>query len=250
MGSGFPPPPPARPTEVTVHQVGWLDEPSMRRLMVLPDLTAAAALFVATALFTAISAVCRVAASADEPTLAASLAAVAESRWPYLAAGATRFASGLTLLLGAWFLGRAAVAPARAAPAVFALSGLLTALSGACAVVLGAAFAGVDPASSAALAHWAGRVDDMRWLTGSAGFAAAGLALIAIAAGQRRWPAALLLLAGATGAVGIAMQFIWIDAATAVHRVSGIAFLLWLTVAGVGLLAGWAPWRAAGGYAD
>ena len=235
---------------VTVYQDEWRDEPSIRRLLALPDIAAAATLLVATALLTALSVLLRVAASADEPTLAASLAAIAENRAPYLAGGATRFASGAALLLGAWFLGRAGMAPGRGAPTLFALSGLLTLLSGACALLLGAAFAGVDPAGGDALARWAAPVDGARWLTGSGGFAAAGLALVAIAAGQRRWPAGPLLLAATTGAVGVAMQLIWLEAATGVHRVSGVAFLLWLAVSGVGLLVGWGPWRVAGSSAE
>ena len=97
-----------------------------------------------------------------------------------------------------------------------------------------------------ALARWAAPVDGARWLTGSGGFAAAGLALVFIATGPRRWPAVPLPLAATTGAVGVAMQLIWLEAATGVHRVSGVAFLLWLAVSGAGFLLGWGPWRAAG----
>lgn len=231
---------------VAVYRGVWRDGPSMQRLPVLPDVTAAATLLLATALLTALSVLLRVAASADEPTLAASLAAIAENRAPYLAGGAARLAAGAALLLGAWFLGRAGVGPGRAGPALFALSGLLTLLSGACALLLGAAFAGVDPEGGDALARWAAPVDGARWLTGSGGFAAAGLALVFIATGPRRWPAVPLPLAATTGAVGVAMQLIWLEAATGVHRVSGLAFLLWLAVSGAGLLLGWGPWRAGG----
>ena len=38
--------------------------------------------------------------------------------------------------------------------------------------------------------------------------------------------------------IGVAMLFIWVDAATVMHRVSGIAFLVWLIVSGVWLTAG------------
>lgn len=216
----------------------------------LPDAAAAGALLLATALLTALSVLLRLSASADGPTLAASLAAIAENRAPYLGGGAARLAAGAALLLAARFLGRAGVAPGRGAPALFALSGLLTLLSGACALLLGAAFAGVDPEGGDALARWAAPVEGARWLTGSGGFAAAGLGLVAIAAGQRRWPAVPLLLAATTGAVGVSMQLIWLEAATGVHRVSGVAFLLWLAVSGAALLAGRGPWRAAGSRAE
>ena len=38
--------------------------------------------------------------------------------------------------------------------------------------------------------------------------------------------------------VGVAMQFIWIDAATPVHRISGVAFLVWLLAMGGMLVLG------------
>ena len=172
-------------------------EPSAQRLMAWPYLAAAAMLLVATALLTLLSVFWRGVASADEPTLAASLAAIAENRGPYLAAGATRLAAGTTLLLGALCLGRTGAAPGWVVP-LLVLSGLLTLLSGAFAVVLGLAFAGIDPAGGDALAPWAAPV----------------------------------------------------EGATAVHRVSGIAFLLWLTLAGVGLLGGRGPWWGAGARGD
>ncbi len=232
-----------------MHQGDRSGEPSAQRLMAWPYLAAAAMLLVATALLTLLSVFWRGVASADEPTLAASLAAIAENRGPYLAAGATRLAAGTTLLLGALCLGRTGAAPGWVVP-LLVLSGLLTLLSGAFAVVLGLAFAGIDPAGGDALAPWAAPVEGVRWFTGSGGFAAAGLALIAIAAVQKRWPAVPLLLAVATAGIGVSMQLIWIEAATAVHRVSGIAFLLWLTLAGVGLLGGRGPWWGAGARGD
>ena len=232
-----------------MHQGGWSGETPMQRLTALPYLAAAAALFVATALLTLLSVFWRVLASADEPTLAASLAAIAESRGAYLAAGVTRLAAGATLLVGAWCLGRTGAARGWVAPVLLALSGLLTLLSGASAVVLGAVFAGLDPESGGALARWAAPVEGVRWFAGAGGFAAAGLALIAVAAAPRRRSAVALLLAAATAAVGAAMQLIWIDAAGAVHRVSGIAFVAWLAVAGAGLLAGWGPWRGGDAHA-
>ena len=229
---------------MTVHRGGSRTGP--RRLTAPPDIPAAAALLVATALLTAFSVLWRAAASADEPTLAASLAAIAENRAPYLAAGATRLAAGAALLLGGWFLARAGAAPGRWVPALLALSGLLTLLSGALALLLGAAFAGVDPEGGGGLAPWAAPVEGARWLTGSGGFAVAGLALLSTAASQGRRSGAPLLLAAASGIVGLSMQLIWIEAASAVHRAAGVAFLLWLALAGAGLLAGWAPWRGAG----
>ncbi len=81
-------------------------------------------------------------------------------------------------------------------------------------------------------------VANVRWITGAAGFAAAGLALLAAA--QRQWKAggAIRRIAPGSLALGIAMQFIWVDAATIVHRISGIAFVLWLVVIAAMLLTG------------
>ena len=42
----------------------------------------------------------------------------------------------------------------------------------------------------------------------------------------------------ATAVLGIAMQFIWVDAATVMHRIIGVALLLWLIAAGVALTTG------------
>ena len=36
--------------------------------------------------------------------------------------------------------------------------------------------------------------------------------------------------------LGVAMLFIWLDAATVVHRATGIAFLIWLIVVGLWLV--------------
>ena len=65
-----------------------------------------------------------------------------------------------------------------------------------------------------------------------------GLALVAAAPYQWKAGGILRYVAVASAVIGIAMQFIWIDAATAVHRVSGAAVFIWLLVIGVMLLAG------------
>ncbi len=44
-------------------------------------------------------------------------------------------------------------------------------------------------------------------------------------------------MAAVTVLLGLAMQFIWLDAATLLHRLTGIVFVLWLVVAG-GMLRG------------
>ena len=38
--------------------------------------------------------------------------------------------------------------------------------------------------------------------------------------------------------IGLAMQLIWVDALTVVHRVSGVAFVVWLLAIGFMLMTG------------
>ena len=122
----------------------------------------------------------RVLADADQPTLAQSMAAIAESRALYATTGAARLLSGVLLAGAALFLWRSWAAPSRAgavAAALLAASGAITAASGACALTLAAAAdatAGpVDPTIET--------IEYVRSLTGKAGFAEAGVGLIALA---------------------------------------------------------------------
>ena len=61
----------------------------------------------------------------------------------------------------------------------------------------------------------------------------AGWALIAAAPWQWRLGGTWKRLAPVSGILGFAMQLIWIDAATLLHGVTGVAFTLWLVTAGV-----------------
>ena len=78
-------------------------------------------------------------------------------------------------------------------------------------------------------------VSTLRWVTGKLGFTAAGLALVAV--GLRQWKGSGVV-GPASVVIGIAMQLIWVDAATIVHRITGNAFFLWLVVVGIMLLRG------------
>ena len=97
-------------------------------------------LLIATALATIIAVVGRVIADADQPTLKETLSAISASRAFYGVGGAARFLSGLTLIAAAWFLLATWIIRQRRAtplvPALFGISGVFTALSGACAVAL------------------------------------------------------------------------------------------------------------------
>ena len=57
---------------------------------------------------------------------------------------------------------------------------------------------------------------------------------------QRQWKAGggLRYISPVSAVIGIAMQFIWFDAATIVHPISGAAFFVWLVTAGIMLLTG------------
>ena len=209
-------------------------------------------LLLLTAAATAVMVYARVSADADQPTLLESLRAIEANKAMFSISGIARAISGVTLIIGALFLLRTWVIGegygTRLVPYLFLASGGFTIVSGASALILaadasGAAALGSVDASTEAVAT-------LRWLTGKIGFAAAGLGLVAAA--QRQWKAggAIRRLAPASALAGILMQFIWIDAATIVHRVSGVAFFVWLIVIGIMLVTGmverhFAPMREA-----
>ena len=213
---------------------------------------AGVALLVAAAA-TVVMVAARVAADADRPTLEESLRAIAQSPATYGAGGASRLLSGAALIAGAWYLLHTWIIRERfgtpLVPYLLCASGAFTAVSGALAIALAAS---VPSPSEAALGgdaatetlavlprDWVltvGQTSTLRWLTGSIGFAVAGFALIA--AGLRQWGAGGLLrrIAPASLVIGIGMQLIWLDAATIMHRVTGVAFFVWIVAIG-GMLA-------------
>ena len=194
-------------------------------------------LLIATAVLTVLAVIGRVMADVDQPTLVESLAAIAESRFLYGIGGAARILSGLTLIGGGWFLLASWIIRQRRAtslvPILLGVSGAFTALSGACAVGLSIAApdATVPGAFTEATAY-------LRWFTGKLGFAAAGLALLVAARYQWMAGGALWLISPLSVSIGVAMLLIWFDALTFVHRVSGVAFVAWLTVIGFMLFSG------------
>ncbi len=207
---------------------------------------AAGLLLLLTALATAISVPARLMADADQPTLSESLWAIASNNTPYLIGGVARLVSGLALLGAAWFLWRSLRGHHPAAVGISAVvlvaSGLITAISGLCAVVLAASVPDVGPVAvliregwEESLRPWA----NARRFTGTLGFTLAGVGLIALGTVLWRIGGRLKIAAVADLIIGVAMLFIWIDAATAVHRISGIAFLLWLIIGGIWLVVGW-----------
>ena len=218
-----------------------------------------------TALATAISVPARLAADADATpltdalaqahTFAAAeiarlevsekLAAIGSSSVAYGTGGAARLVGGLTLLAAGFYLWRAmsAVFPQAMAVAavLLAASGIASAVSGASAIVL--AVMAPEPQAAAVLTPgmpWAYGSEQtlfwIRWFGGALGFALAGLALVAMAPVQWRMGGILRVTAVVDTVLGVAMLFIWVDAASMVHRITGIAFLIWLIVVGVWLV--------------
>lgn len=181
--------------------------------------------------------IARVVADADQATLQESLRAIADNRAVYGLSGLARLLSGLTLLVAGRFLLRTQIIRGRWAtplvPYLFILSGVCTAISGACAVLIA-----VYAAPTVAAATLIEVVSSLRWITGKVGFAAAGLALIVAARYQWRVGGVLRRVAPVSAVIGVAMQFIWLDAATIMHPVVGTTFFLWLLVIGTMLATG------------
>lgn len=199
-----------------------------------------------TAGVTAVMVFTRVAADADQDTLLESLRAVDENRELFGVSGAARLLSGIALIAAAWFLLKTWIIRDRWAspvvPYLFALSGVCTVLSGAFGIVITAYPAPettvVNGVANGAVSEpveicWA-----LRWITGKIAFAIAGLAVIVAARYQWQVGGTLRWIAPTSLIIGVAMQFIWMDAATIIHPIVGTAFFLWLIAVGTMLSTG------------
>ena len=194
---------------------------------------------IATAVVSVLMVFARVAADADQPTLLESLGAIAQNRAIYAGSATARILSGITLLVGAWFLLRTWIIHRRLAtllvPYLLAISGVVTAFSGICALVL-ASSASADPNITVTGSIEA--INVLRWLTGKIGFAIAGLAILVAARYQWKVGGTLRKIAPASAVTGLVMQFIWMDAVTIMHPIVGVAFMAWLLVVGAMLATG------------
>ena len=183
--------------------------------------------------------VTRVAADADQSTMADSLSAVADDRAMYAASAAARCISGITLIVAAWLLTRTWIIRSRLGtplvPYLLGFSGVLTVASGGAAILIASYFA---PGETVTVPSSVEAAYELRWIAGKAGFAVAGAALLVEARYQWRAGFALRKIAPASAALGIAMQFIWLDSATLVHPVVGTGFFLWLAAVGSMLATG------------
>ncbi|MCY3542751.1 MAG: hypothetical protein OXH22_01715 [Chloroflexi bacterium] len=191
-----------------------------------------------TALVTAVMVYARVASDADQRTLAESLLVISENREMYGLFGVSRLLSGVTLILGGWFLLRTWIIRDRWAtpwvPYLFVGSGACTVVSGACAllIVIQADAAGTGSVAGIAAA------DNLRWIIGKVGFSAAGLALMIAARFQWGVGGTLRKIAPGSALLGFAMQFIWLDSATVAHPIIGSLFFIWLLAIGAMLATG------------
>ena len=196
-------------------------------------------LLILTAVASIIMVLARVTADADQPTLLESLRAIAENRAMYAISAVARIASGIALIAAAWFLLKTWIIRLRLAtpvvPHVLGASGTVTVLSGVCALALVlSASAGADVTGSGPVET----MDFLRSLTGKMGFAIAGLALLIAVRYQWKIGGTLRKIAPASVVIGLIMQFVWIDAATIMHPIVGVAFMVWLLVVGAMLATG------------
>ena len=213
-----------------------------------PDRSArlAGAFLLLTAATTAVMVFTRVAADADQDTLLESLRTVDENRAVYGISGVARLLSGAMLFVAAWYLLRTWIIKDRWAtpvvPYLFAISAVCTVISGGCAMVIAAYPAPEIGVSGGTLmgevAQLVEAVSGLRWVTGKIGFAAAGLAVIVAARYQWQVGGTLRRIAPGSFIIGVAMQFIWLDAATILHPIVGTAFFLWLLAVGTMLSLG------------
>ena len=185
----------------------------------------------------------RIAADADHPSLAKSMVAIANNRAMYGLSGAARLLSGITLMAAAWYLLQTWIIRERLGtpfvPVLFAASGIITALSGALAIALAVSVPDApDPGVFVTADSSTETINLLRWLTGKIGFTLMGLALLVATPYLWKAGGALRYISVPSAAIGIAMQFIWSDAATIMHRISGIAIFAWLVLIGIMLLTG------------
>ena len=215
--------------------------PSSRPAVAFPDPFArkAGMLFFLTAAASIVMVIARVTADADQPSLLESLRTIAENRAMYATSAVARIVSGVTLLVAEWFLLRTWIVRHRLdtppVPGLLGISGVVTAFSGVCALVLAFSASGSPDMTISGFVETA---DLFRWLTGKLGFAIAGLALIIAARYQWKTGGTLRKIAPASAIIGVIMQFIWVDAATVMHPIVGVAFMVWLLAMGAMLATG------------
>ena len=214
--------------------------------MSISSTRAAGLLLLLTAVATAVSVMTRLGSSMEPLEGSPLLLPIILDTGRYVVAGAARTLSGLALVAAAVFL---RLALRRGQPVALGVAVTLLGLSGAATAISGAAMlalaGGIPQAGDGAatlvawgVPGWVKPVDGARWIAGKVGFTLAGLGLIALGPVQWRMGGLLKISAVVGMMIGVAMLFIWVDAATMMHRISGISFLAWLIVSGVWLTLG------------
>ena len=132
-------------------------------------------LLLLTALATGVSVMARISADADQPTLEESLRAIATNTGMYTLGGVARILSGAVLAAAAGQVWRSTVIReglgGPLVPYLLVASGVITAASGVCALVLAAS---VGDTSEVAATATTEAVSTLRWVTGKLGFTAGG----------------------------------------------------------------------------
>ena len=205
-------------------------------------------LLLATAVTTVVAEYGRVAAGADLPTLTESLAAIAlrvDVRNRRHGADGVRDCAvrrGVVPVAHAfhasWGRHAAGIGAAERVGVGYGHLGIL-------AVVL----AQIASSQAAEVAVWGGSAElvaELRWISGKIGFTLAGLAFLATAVRQWQVGGTWRRLAPLSGVIGVAMQLIWVEGASGLHRVTGPLFLVWLVLIGFLLVSGRVERRFAG----
>ncbi len=206
-----------------------------------------AALLILSSIAMGLMVVTRLAADADQPTIEEAMLMISSNNGMYIMSGASRVASAIFLLAAVpflwWVIRQRRQMVANTIAVLFSASALFTIVSGAYAIGIGSSLRGEShdyrsastPSTINDDLKLIETFDDIKSVTGKAGFTLAGMAIIAFAMIRRRAGASMKWLALIDAAIGIGMLFIWVDAATVLHRVTGAAFFLWLILNAVWL---------------
>lgn len=175
----------------------------------------------------------RVAAGADgHESLRETLQAIADNRAPYSIYGALTLLSGVAMIGAAWLIASAAAFRALTSlpivPLIFGVAGAIYILSGASAVFL----ASVAPDMSQG-----GMASQIREISATLAFVVSGWGLMASGFYQWKGGRPLRFIAPVSAAIGALMQIMFVRLATSdgiafFDQIIGLAFVIWLFIAG------------------
>ena len=207
----------------------------------------AAVLIILYAIALVLTVVTRVGSGADQETALESLTMIAANAELYMASKIANLISAFVLVVLAAVSYRIFQRYDRTLALVGAVTllsaGLLWTFSSVAGLALAQEYGGPLPSQAplvraGSILGTYNAVEPLRALAGQAGFTFAALALLALGS-LIAWSGTLPRWLGWLGIVaGVLMFFIWNPEATALHRIGGGAYLLWLL-----LLAGWLLFR-------